>query len=371
MDRMSALDSAFLHVENAAASLHIASVAVFEGPAPDQPELKAAIAQKLPAAPRCRQRMLAVPFGLGRPVWVDDPDFDIGNHVHRLAVPAPGGEPELRGVVEQLLSEPLDHRVPLWDDWVLEGLQDGRWALLTKVHHSMVDGIAGTDLLSTMLDSDPAGDPVEPDSWHPSPVPAGWRLATGAVLDTMELRLAELRDLPLNAGAVVIDGLRHPRAAAGSVYAAARGALGYAGNLRPTAGSSLAGPIGRDRGYAWTEVDLASVLEVHDRLGGTVNDLVIAAVTRGFRELLRARGEDPSDHKVRALVPVSVRRPDQRGHLDNRVSALLTDLAVHLEDPHDRMTEVSIRMRALKASHEPEVGERISGIADVLPPIAL
>jgi len=368
---MSALDSAFLHVESPTAALHIASLALFAGPAPTQSEFQAAIARKLPAAPRCRQRMVPVPLALGRPVWVDDPDFDIRNHVHRLAVPAPGGLTELRGVVEQLLSEPLDHGIPLWDDWVLEGLEDDRWALLTKVHHSMVDGIAGTDLLSTMLDHDPAGDPVEPDSWHPQPVPPAWRLVSRAVLDTMDLRLGELRSLPLNAGAVVSGGLRHPRAAAGSVYAAARGALGYAGNLRPTADSSLAGPIGRDRGYAWTEVDLATVLQVHDRLGGTVNDLVIAAVTHAFRELLLARGEDPIDHKVRALVPVSVRRPDQLGHLDNRVSALLADLAVQLEDPHDRLTEVAIRMNDLKASHEAQVGERISGIADALPPMAL
>src|SRR3954463_5695747 len=135
MDRMSALDSAFLHVESATAALHIASLALFAGPAPTQAELQAAIARKLPAAPRCRQRLVEVPFALGRPVWVDDPDFDIARHVHRTAVPHPGGTDEVREVAERLLSEPLDHDAPLWEDWVLEGVEGDRWALLTKVHH--------------------------------------------------------------------------------------------------------------------------------------------------------------------------------------------------------------------------------------------
>jgi diacylglycerol O-acyltransferase len=286
-------------------------------------------------------------------------------------VPAPGGHAELRGLVERLLSEPLDHTAPLWEDWVLEGLPDGGWALLTKVHHTMVDGIAGTDLLSTLLDASPDGDPVPGDDWRPGRTPGGVRLAADAVREGVALRIAELRSLPLTAGAALGGGLRHPRAAAESVYAAARGLIGFASNARPTAGSSLVGPIGRDRGYGWTEVDLAAVLDVHRRLGGTVNDLVLTAVTRGFRDLLLARGERPRAHKVRTLVPVSVRHPDQRGHLDNRVSAILAELPVEIEDPHDRLTEVAIRMRALKDSHEAQVGEQVTGIADALPPLPL
>jgi diacylglycerol O-acyltransferase len=371
MDRTSALDSAFLHVENRTAALHIASLALFAGPVPTHQEVRAAIARKLPLAPRCRQRLVGVPFALGRPVWVDDPDFDLGRHVHRAAVPAPGGHAELRGLVERLLSEPLDHTAPLWEDWVLEGLADGGWALLTKVHHTMVDGIAGTDLLSTLLDASPDGDAVRGDDWHPGRAPGGVRLVADAVRDGVALRLSELTSLPQTAGAALGGGLRHPRAAAESVYAAARGLIGYATNARPTDGTSLVGPIGRDRGYAWTEVDLARVLDVHRRLGGTVNDLVLAAVTRGFRELLLARGEEPSAHKVRTLVPVSVRHPDQRGHLDNRVSAILAELPVEIADPHDRLTEVAIRMRALKDSHEAQVGEQITGIADALPALPL
>ena len=370
MDRTSALDSAFLHVETRTTALHIASLAFFTGTVPTHAEVRAAIARKLPLAPRCRQRLVDVPLALGRPVWVDDPDFDLDRHLHRIAVPAPGGEAELHGTVEHLLSEPLDHTLPLWEDWVLEGLADGRWAVLTKVHHTMADGIAGTDLLGTLLDATPDGDPVDADQWHPTRLPRRRTLVSDAVRDTLALRRDELRTLPRTAG-TAMSGLRHPRAAAESVYAAARGLLGYLGNARPTAQTSLLGPVGRARGYGWTEVDLDTVLRIHDRLGGTVNDLVLAAVASAFRDLLLARGEEPSAHTVRSLVPVSVRRPHQRGHLDNRVSAILAELPVDIEDPRDRLTETAIRMRALKESHEAQVGEQITTIADAMPPLPL
>jgi diacylglycerol O-acyltransferase len=371
MDRTSALDSAFLHVETGVTALHIASLAFFTGSVPSHEEVRAAISRKLPLAPRCRQRLVGVPLALGRPVWVDDPDFDIDRHLHRLAVPAPGGEAELRDVVAHLLSEPLDHTIPLWEDWILEGMADGRWALLTKVHHTMVDGIAGTDLLSTLLDTTPDGDPVPRDLWQPGRLPRRRTLVSGALRDGFALRARELRSLPQTAGTALGGGVRHPRAAAESVYAAARGLLGYVANARPTAGSSLVGPIGRPRGYGWTEVDLDTVLRIHDRFGGTVNDLVLAVVAGAFRDLLLARGEEPSAHTVRSLVPVSVRRPHQRGHLDNRVSAILAELPVEIADPHDRLTEMAVRMRVLKESHEAQVGEQLTGIADALPPLPL
>ncbi|MGY2873752.1 diacylglycerol O-acyltransferase / wax synthase [Marmoricola sp. URHA0025 HA25] len=371
MDRTSALDSAFLHVETRTAALHIASLAIFEGPVPTQAEVRTALAHKLALVPRCRQRLAHVPFALGRPVWVDDPEFDLGRHVHRAAVAAPGGVEELREIAERLLSEPLDHALPLWEDWVLEGLAHDRWALLTKVHHTMVDGIAGTDLLSTMLEKSPDWSPVWTDRWQPSPVPGRWRLATDAVREGTALRLTELLTAPSAVRSVVREGVRHPRVATAAALQTARGIAGFARNARPTHVSSLVGPIGRDRGYGWTEVDLATVLAIHDRLGGTVNDLVLAAVTSAFRDLLLARGETPTAHSVRSLVPVSVRRPDQRGHLDNRVSAIITELPVELDDPRDRLTEVAIRMRALKASHEAQVGEQVAGVADALPPMPL
>jgi len=371
MDRTHALDSAFLHLDSRTSAMHIASLAFFAGPVPPQSEVRAAIERKLDRAPRCRQRLVGVPFAVGRPVWVDDADFDIARHVHRTAVPAPGGPDEVREVAERLLSEPLDHDAPLWEDWVLEGVAGDRWALLTKVHHSMVDGIAGTDLLSTLLDTepDPARSPAVP--WTPAPAPPAWQLVADSVREGLGLRASELAALPGAASATLRRTLLHPRETLGSWRSTTTGLAGFASNARPTTASSLVGPIGRDRGYRWVEVDLRTVLAIHDRLGGTVNDLVLAAVTGAFRDLLLARGEEPTPHSVRTMVPVSVRRPDERGQFDNRVSAILADLPVELEDPRDRLIEIAVRMRALKDSHEAQVGEQITSVADALPPMAL
>ena len=369
MTRTSALDAAFLQLDSRTSAMHIASLAFFEGPVPKQADIRAAIERKLDRAPRCRQRLVDVPLALGRPVWVDDHDFDIARHVHRAAVPRPGGTAEVQDVAQRLLSEPLDHAAPLWEDWILEGLEGGRWALLTKVHHTMVDGIAGTDLLSTLLDTaaEPGWAPTA--VWKPEPAPSTRQLITDAVRDGVALRLSELAHLPGQVRDTARSVLRHPGQAVGSLRSTADGVTGYLLNLRPTPRTTLIGPIGRDRGYAWTDVDLHRVLAVHDRLGSTVNDHVLAAVTSAFRDLLLARGEEPVPGSLRAMVPVSVRRPHERGHFDNRVSTLLVDLPVELDEPHDRLLEVAVRMRRLKDSHEAQVGEEVTIVADALPPL--
>jgi len=367
MDRASALDSAFLEVEDAHSGLHIASVAVFAGPAPQQSEILAALERRLALVPRLRQRLMPVPFALGRPVWADDPDFDLHQHVRRLALPAPGGEEQLHEAVDAVLTEHLDHEVPLWQDVVIEGLAGDRWAMVTKVHHTMVDGIAGTDLLSTMLESTAQQEPVPTaDPWSPPPPPGLTRLVTDAVRDQARLRTDELRAVPNALGQVL-----HPRALAATAYQTGRGLLGFAQAAVPVSPSSLVGPLGRDRTYRWTEADLGEVLRAHQRLGGTINDLVLAAVTGAFRELLLTRGEEAAPHAVRCLVPVSVRAELGRGVLDNQVSALLATLPVELADPRDRLNEVAVRMRALKATQEAVAGERVTRLADALPPAAV
>ena len=358
------MDSAFLQVEDGRSALHIASVGIFAGPAPSTAEIVAALERRVHLVPRLRQRLLTVPFALGRPVWADDPDFVLADHVRRVALPGPGDDAEFHEVVDQILTEHLDHDRPLWDDTVVEGLADGRWAVVTKVHHTMVDGIAGTDLLSTMLDSS-AEPPVaeEPAPWSPERPPGPARLVTDAVREQARLRLAELRSVP-----DTVRAARHPGAVLADTVATGRGLTGFARAIAPTSASSLAGPLGRDRTYRWTSVDLATVLEDHQQLGGTINDLVLAAVTQAFRELLQARGEQPDPHAVRCLVPVSVRRAAAVGTADNEVSALLATLPVDLEEPLDRLTETSIRLRDLKASHEADAGERVTGLADAIPP---
>jgi diacylglycerol O-acyltransferase / wax synthase len=363
VDRMSPLDSAFLHIEDAHAALHIGSVALLEGPAPTLAELQTAVARKLPLVPRYRQRIRAVPLGLGRPVWVDDPDFRIDAHVRRRTLPTPGGRAELHVVVDRILTQRLDRRRPMWETWLVDGLSDGRWVLVTKVHHSLADGIAGTDLLSTMLDSRPEGSPAPDDRWAAAPEPSAVRLTSDAILDRASVRLHEVRSL----GRVAA----HPGQLPAAAWRLVHGMAGFATALRPVATSSLRGSIGTERRHLWTDIALTDVLAIREQLGGTVNDVVLAAVSHGFRDLLLARGETPGRHTVRTLVPVSVRRADGQGRTDNRVSAILCDLPVEVADPVARLRAVSDRMHHLKSSGEADTGEAVTELADVLPPSVL
>jgi diacylglycerol O-acyltransferase / wax synthase len=360
---LSPLDASFLHLEDGHTSMHIASLAIFEGPAPTHDEVRTALARKLPLVPRYRQRIRAVPLNLGRPVWVDYPGFDIDQHLHRVAVPAPGGEQELQDLMGQLMSRPLDRDLPVWEDWVVDGLPDGRWAMVTKVHHSMADGISGTDLLSTVFDRSRDPEPVPADGWAPPNEPGAVRLAASAVRGRAALPARELAGLA--------RAVRSPRSTARTALGLGRGLVGFAGALLPVGGSSLGGPLHSDRLFRWTEVPLADVAAVRTALGGTVNDVVLAAVARGFRDLLLARGEQPGRHAVRTLVPVSVRLADQHGAPDNRVSAILAELPVEDADPLERLQDVSARMRRLKASHEAEAGQVVTELADLIPPVAL
>ena len=151
MQTMSPLDASFLHIEDAVSHMHIGSVGIFEGPVPGPGEVQDAVATRLPLVPRYRQKVRFVPLALGRPAWVDDPHFNLDYHVRRTALPAPGGDEELRNLVGRVMSQQLDRAKPLWEMWVAEGLDDGRWALISKTHHCMVDGVSATDLLSVIL----------------------------------------------------------------------------------------------------------------------------------------------------------------------------------------------------------------------------
>jgi diacylglycerol O-acyltransferase len=367
MDTMSALDSAFLQIEDRHAALHIGSVGVFEGPVPPFAVIRDEIERKLPRVPRYRQRMLRVPGNIGRPMWQDDPGFDLDYHLRRTALPQPGGNVQLQDLVGRIMSQPLDHDRPLWEDWVVEGLDDDRWALITKVHHSMVDGIAGTDLLTSLFGSssvrDPAVHAIGIGPAAPEPLPGPLALVARAVRRTTAESAASV--LP------AASALRHPGTLARAARASTSGLLRFLTAARPVSRTSLLGPLGTSRRYRWAEVPLQDVLEIREACGCTVNDVVLAAVTLAFRDLLQIRGENPSEHAVRTLVPVSVRRPDQHGHLDNQVSAILLDLPVDETDPVAVLEVVAHRMTQLKASHEAETGQLITTLGNVIPPAGL
>src|SRR5215212_10234020 len=185
METMSPLDASFLHVEDAVSRMHIGSVGIFEGPPPSHEQVQAAIAAKLPLVPRYRQRVRFLPLALARPVWVDDPHFNLEYHVRRTALPAPGGDEQLRNLVGRVMSQKLDRSKPLWEMWVAEGLGDGRWAMVSKVHHCMVDGVSATDLLSVLLDREREPAMTAPSPWRAEPEPNPVELVARAVADRM------------------------------------------------------------------------------------------------------------------------------------------------------------------------------------------
>lgn len=360
MDRMSPLDAAFWSLEDRHAALHIGSAAVFEGPVPAQHEIRHLFERKLALIPRYRQRMRRLPLAVGRPVWVDDPAFDLDYHLRRTALAAPGSAEQLQRLIGRLMSQRLDPDRPLWESWIVEGLEGRRWAMVSKLHHSMVDGIAGIGVLGAILDRRPDVDPGPPVDWQPEPEPSPIELV-GA---TLAGSAAVAGKAALRVGGAAL----HPSRAAGAVGATASGLRHFAGAIRPISGSSLAGPIGSSRRYRSTAVDLADVAAVRDALGGSINDVALALVTRGLRDLLAARGETPGTHSTRCLVPVSVRAPGHGDRKDNHVSALLLDLPVEFDDPRSRYDAVLARTRRLKGSHEAETGELVTALAELVPP---
>jgi diacylglycerol O-acyltransferase / wax synthase len=363
MQRMSAQDASFLHIESDSSPMHVGGVSIFEGPPPPFQDFLSMVESKLPLVPRYRQRVRFVPFALGRPVWVDDPHFNIGYHIRRTALPSPGGDGELRALVGRVMSQNLDRAKPLWEIWMVEGLDDGRWALVSKVHHCMVDGVASTDLMAVMFDASRDSQlPVVAESWRPEPSPSGLRLLADAIVDRSLNPVAAARGL----GGELSDPARVVAVAADT----ARGMIASAGLIRSQEPSSLNGPLGPHRRWGWARGQLSDVALVRKALGGTVNDVVLAAITSGFRELLLARGESV-DRTLGTLVPVSVRRPGERGTYNNRVSAMFAELPVGLDDPVERLQSLHEQMAGLKDSKQAVAGEVLTSLSGFAPPMLL
>jgi diacylglycerol O-acyltransferase len=361
MDPMNPLDVEFLYLEDGTAHMHVGSCSTFEGPAPSYEELAERIRVKLPLVPRYRQHVKFVPFDLRRPFWVDDPNFSLDYHVRHTALPPPGGKAELCRLMGRLMSQELDRARPLWETWMVEGLAGGRWAVISKVHHCMVDGIAGVDLMSVVLDPTPDPAPVAVDEWEPAPEPSALRLAIDGAVNIVASPREQL--------GAAWRALRDPRRALAQGWTIAAGLLSYGSALLPTPPTSLDGIIGPHRRWTYAaNASLADVRTIRHALGGTVNDVVLAAVTSAFRDLVLARGEDPDHVALRTLVPVSLRAPTGDGVLDNQVSAIFFDLPISVGDPLERLTAVHEEMDRLKRSHEAEAGQALTQLAGAVPP---
>jgi diacylglycerol O-acyltransferase len=360
---MSPLDASFLHIEDDKSHMHIGSVAIFEGPAPSYESVCAMVESKLALVPRYRQKVRFVPFGLGRPVWVDDPHFNLIYHVRQTALPIPGGNEELRNLVGRVMSQQLDRSKPLWEMWMVEGLDAGRWALLSKVHHCMVDGVSGTDLLSVVLDmARDAEPPTVSEIWHPRPEPTSAQILREALVE----RAVSPYEMLRSARAAT----RAPRELVSRLNETAHGLAAMRGLLR-SAQSTLNGPIGPHRRWAWARSQLSDVKAVRAALGGTVNDVVLAVITNGFRELLQSRGEAVAEQTVRTMVPVSVRAASERGTYNNRVSAMFAELPVGIADPVERLDSIRTQMEGLKESKQAVAGEVLTSLSGFAPPMLL
>lgn len=355
MHRMSGLDASFYLIEDENTPLHVAAVIELEGPPPAYGDLVRLVASKLPAIPRYRQRVRSIPLHLGRPVWVDDPHFQILYHVRHTAVPAPGSAEQLRNLAGRILAQRLDPKKPLWEIWLVEGLEDDKWALIGKVHHCMVDGVAGMDLITQMFDLTPDHQVTEPEPWQPHDEPSDLALLANAMRDNVMQPVRMAGSVP---GLV-------------SVLRKTPQMIDYAGGLvrqlsrfAQNSASVLNGPIGPHRRWSWVGGELDEVREIRKKHGGTVNDVVLAAVTRGFRDQLAGRGALNPDTVVRSGVPVSVRTADEKGQQNNRVSAVFVNMPVGVEDPLERYDLLRKQMDDLKATNQELGGAQITRITD-------
>jgi len=351
--RLSALDASFLAVETANAHMHVGWVAVFEPPVDSPPptfaECRDHIASRLSRAPRFRQRLSPSPLGLGAPTWVDDQTFDVVRHVTRSRAR------ELTGAIDWFLSKPLPRDRPLWQIAVADQLEDGRFAVIAKAHHCMVDGIAAVELATLLVDPVPDPPPPEPDGWIPRPPPEGASRLLGGLADVARRQL-DLASIPARAA-------RSPSRALAMAERARRAAGALLDAARPARGSSLNRPISSARHLARLERPIADLVQIKEAFGVKLNDVVLAACAGGVRELLRDHGERPI--RLKTMVPVNVRGNDPSGELGNRISFMFIDLPCDEPDYRRRLREIHMATAERKRARQPEGG------ADVLRSLAL
>ncbi|WP_035126055.1 WS/DGAT/MGAT family O-acyltransferase [Conexibacter woesei] len=366
LDRLTAVDASFLAQEGPASHMHIGGIVVCEGPAPGYEEMLDHIRGRLHLVPRYRQKLAQPPLETGRPLWVDDPNFNLEYHVRQTALPAPGDEGQLMQLVARIMSQQLDRSKPLWEMWIIEGLDDGGFALISKTHHALIDGISGVDLATVMFDLSPVpADVPHPDEpWQPHDVPSGTELVAGGALGAARAAAAGL------AGAVSL--VRNPGATLRALSEASQGLgeVAWAG-LNPAPETPLNVEIGPHRRYRVVRNQLTDFKEVKNALGGTVNDVVLTVVTGALRDWLHSRGVRTEGLELRALVPVSTRGSDERGALGNRITVMRGPLPVYIADPIARLRAVRAAMDGLKESKQAVGAEVLTGVQSFAPPTIL
>jgi diacylglycerol O-acyltransferase len=366
MDRLSSTDAAFLEQESERAHMHIGAVLIFEGPPPGYREFLEHIEARLHLVPRFRQKLAFPPLRTGRPVWIDDPGLNLEYHLRHSSLPSPGDDNQLALLVGRIFSQRLDHSKPLWEMWLIQGLEDNRFALISKTHHALVDGVSGVDLATVLFDANPVPvgitPPVRP--WEPKPEPGEVELLA---------RAAEgIAKLPLRAARRLVRTAQNPRENASKAAETAEGVAEVLWELlNPAPKVPLNQPIGPHRRFRWEHSRLSEFRLIKDAFGGTVNDVVLAVTAGALRTWLQSRGMKVQGLELRALVPVSLRSEDERDMLGNRLAVFRAPLPVYAADPVERLRIVREEMSKLKQSKQVMGAEAIVAFNDFAPPTVL
>ena len=366
LDRLTPIDASFLHQEGPSSHMHVGGLTIVEGPPPPMDDFLEQIRRRLHLVPRYRHKLAFTALDSGRPVWVDDPSFNLSYHVRHAALPTPGGFDQLCGLTARIFSQQLDRSKPLWEMWMIEGLADDRFALISKTHHSLIDGIAGVDLATVLFDLSPDPPPLTRSgrAWQPHREPGTAELIAAG------LKGAVRAGIELAEGA--LEALTHPERALARTREAAEGIgeIVWAG-LNPAPETPLNVHIGPHRRFVGIGSSLDDFKLVKNAFGGTVNDVVLAVVAGALRSFLIARGRRTEGVELRALVPVSVRTEGEHNQMGNRIVAMRGPLPVYIADPVQRLRFVSHAMDGLKESKQALGAEVIAGAQSFAPPTIL
>ncbi len=364
MERLSPMDVSFLDQEKRGSHMHIGAVMIFEGPPPSYGDLRAHIESRLHLVPRYRQKLAYPRLEMGRPLWVDDPRFNVEYHVRHTALPKPGTEEQLRQLTGRLFSQRLDRSKPLWELWLVQGLEGNRFAVINKTHHCLVDGVSGVDITTVLFDTSPTPTPVGAQPWTAGPEPSGATLIAKGVQG--------LAGFPVRVARRAMHAARHPGETVGELREAAEGLGNIAWKFaNPPPPTPLNVPIGPHRRVRWIRMPLQDLKAIKNGLGGTVNDVFLAVVSGALARTLRRRGVRTEGLELRGIVPVSIRGEGQGSALGNRITAMLGPLPVYATDPLERLRIVSEAMKGLKQSKQAVGAETLTRLQDFAPPTIL
>lgn len=360
--RMSAQDASFLYFEKEEAPLHIGSIGIFEGDIPYE-KFVANVQAKMHLIPRYMQRAVFAPFNIGHPSWEWDPDFDITRHIMPAEIEAPGTHEQLLELAAKLFAPKLDRGKPLWEMYLVRGLEGNRTALVSKVHHCLVDGVSGIELLMIVLDvsADPPP-PLTKELEPPPPIPNAVQLFTDAALDTMSQRIDRWADQAQAWADILTTGNDRTR----SITRALETTRPYA--MTPVTRAPFNKRLHPERMLSVSEFSFAEIRQIRQAAGGTVNDVCLAILGGALGRYLEMHNQPTDGRSMRVLTPVNVRRENERGALGNRVSMLLVEVPVGVRDPVERLKIVKERTTALKQRGVAEGIEALSLLTGDVPP---